>query len=664
MKRITQHAKRSTLLNLVLALGLALALGGSVTGPLYHVQAQGAGPQASPLGTGFTYQGRLVKNDAPVDGVTCTFTFDLYDAANGGTPLETDSEDAELSDGYFTVVLDFGGDAFTGEARWLEAAVQCPGDGSAVPLDDQRVPLNAAPHAHTLRPGATVSGSATGPHPGEAVLNVQNNDLSSGRAAIFGISGSAPSGYPNEAVGVRGEATDGWGVVGRSMNKIGVYGFSSGDNGVWGHSTNNNGVHGSSPNGYGVFADGGSGDLGLESGTIYATQFHDSDLELHSNDYLDVHLDDDGNSSSQFRILNDLDAVVFAVDESGTITGSLGGGSGWSLTGNAGTNPSTNFLGTTDNQALELRVDDARALRLEPNVVSPNLVGGHANNDVTAGVAGAAIGGGGAPVDQWGGGPYPNRVTDDYGTVGGGEGNKAGDGAGTTGDAAYSTVGGGMNNIASGTMGDGGAATVAGGAYNSATGTAAAIGGGVSNTASGWGATIGGGEMNSASGEYATVPGGAFADASHYGEMAHASGGFLLPGDAQGSFYVLHGTSLDDTPAELFLDGVNASERLTVANNRVVTFDILVVARSDYGWSAGYAVQGVIENYQGITAFVGLPTITTLGENVPAWDLTVEADDVNEALRIMGTGSPGEETRWVATVRTAEVGWATVETGR
>lgn len=43
-----------------------------------------------------------------------------------------------------------------------------------------------------------------------------------------------------------------------------------------------------------------------------------------------------------------------------------GAGSSWSLTGNAGTAAGTNFLGTTDNQALEVKVNNARALRLEP----------------------------------------------------------------------------------------------------------------------------------------------------------------------------------------------------------------------------------------------------------------------------------------------------------
>src|SRR5437899_6923579 len=38
----------------------------------------------------------------------------------------------------------------------------------------------------------------------------------------------------------------------------------------------------------------------------------------------------------------------------------------WRVTGNNGTNPSKNFLGTTDNTALVLRTDNVEALRILP----------------------------------------------------------------------------------------------------------------------------------------------------------------------------------------------------------------------------------------------------------------------------------------------------------
>jgi hypothetical protein len=67
----------------------------------------------------------------------------------------------------------------------------------------------------------------------------------------------------------------------------------------------------------------------------------------------------------------------------------------WSLFGNGGTTPGVNFLGTIDNQALEMRVNNARALRLEPRADSPNIVGGWNGNSIAAGAQGAVIVGGG-----------------------------------------------------------------------------------------------------------------------------------------------------------------------------------------------------------------------------------------------------------------------------
>ena len=73
--------------------------------------------------------------------------------------------------------------------------------------------------------------------------------------------------------------------------------------------------------------------------------------------------------------------------------GGLAPASFWQLGGNnvAG----GQFLGSVNNQPLELWADGARALRLEPNSGgAPNVIGGSANNLVDAGVGGAFIGGG------------------------------------------------------------------------------------------------------------------------------------------------------------------------------------------------------------------------------------------------------------------------------
>ena len=67
----------------------------------------------------------------------------------------------------------------------------------------------------------------------------------------------------------------------------------------------------------------------------------------------------------------------------------------WKLAGNAGTTAGANFVGTTDNQPLELKVNGIRALRLEPASGTPNVVGGAPDNSV-AGTVGTFIGGGSA----------------------------------------------------------------------------------------------------------------------------------------------------------------------------------------------------------------------------------------------------------------------------
>ncbi len=168
----------------------------------------------------------------------------------------------------------------------------------------------------------------------------------------------------------------------------------------------------------------------------------------------------------------------------------------WLLGGNAGTTAGTDFLGTADDEALELRVNGQRVLLLEPTETTPNVVAGFSENSATAGVVGAAIGGGGADERM-------NRVTDDYGTVAGGQDNQAGDDAGNTGDRSYATVGGGSSNIANGVR-----STIGGGEANTATDTYATVGGGGSNNALALRSTVGGGSLNNASGQNATIPGG------------------------------------------------------------------------------------------------------------------------------------------------------------
>ncbi len=86
--------------------------------------------EAVPMGTAWTYQGRLMDANDPADGIF-DFEFKLYDAYVGGNKAANDVNvgDVDVIDGYFTVELDFGSDVFDGNARWLEIGVR-PGDST------------------------------------------------------------------------------------------------------------------------------------------------------------------------------------------------------------------------------------------------------------------------------------------------------------------------------------------------------------------------------------------------------------------------------------------------------------------------------------------------------------------------------------------------------
>jgi hypothetical protein len=164
------------------------------------------------------------------------------------------------------------------------------------------------------------------------------------------------------------------------------------------------------------------------------------------------------------KSLNGLrDDIVLSAGPNLTITPSgntltIGGSSDWKLSGNAGTTPGTQFVGTTDNLPMDFKVNGARALRLEPNPNAPNVIGGSAANEVTNGIYGAVIAGGGSSF-------YPNRVGAIFGTVVGGSGNTA------SGNSATAM---GQFNTASGYAGTAmGYSTVAGGFGSQAGGTTA-----------------------------------------------------------------------------------------------------------------------------------------------------------------------------------------------
>ncbi len=74
--------------------------------------------------TAFTWQGRLTDGTNAANGLY-DLTFLLFNDSTGGLALGTNTfPGTVLSNGTYTATLDFGADAFNGDARWLELALR------------------------------------------------------------------------------------------------------------------------------------------------------------------------------------------------------------------------------------------------------------------------------------------------------------------------------------------------------------------------------------------------------------------------------------------------------------------------------------------------------------------------------------------------------------
>ncbi len=219
------------------------------------VLAQGNGPQGSKdlIGTTFTYQGQLKNANGPVNG-KCDLQFNLWNDPLIGMQLGpmVSELNHDIVNGLFTVQLDFGSNAFNGDARWLSIDVRCPaGSGDFTKLSPRQL-LTSAPQANVanrLTWGASWSGNGSGIglslQGGAGGLSANGTDYGvlgqtnayTNSRGVMGIANST-SGF---ADGVYGEtqSKDGSGVVGFNANTaggVGVFGqsLSTQGYGMWG----------------------------------------------------------------------------------------------------------------------------------------------------------------------------------------------------------------------------------------------------------------------------------------------------------------------------------------------------------------------------------------------------------------------------------------------
>jgi hypothetical protein len=114
---------------------------------------------ASAQGTAFTYQGVLFEQGAPANS-TNDLAFALFNTASGGLPLTATNfvNDLAVTNGQFSITLDFGAGFFTGADRWLNIAVR-PGDSTGAYTNlSPRQKITPTPYAIFAGSSSNLSG--------------------------------------------------------------------------------------------------------------------------------------------------------------------------------------------------------------------------------------------------------------------------------------------------------------------------------------------------------------------------------------------------------------------------------------------------------------------------------------------------------------------------
>ncbi|WP_395375392.1 hypothetical protein [Marinicella sp. W31] len=220
------------------------------------LMALAGGAVAVNQGSEFTYQGELMASGAPANG-TYDFEFYLFLVDQNGSDVGMVTvDDVTVTNGVFSVEIDYGHPVFTGDAYWLEVAVREGASGGSYTTLAPRQPITATPYALGLVPGAIVDGNAGGPN--SASITGINPSSSSGR----GLMGMSTTSSGN-GTGVRGEAAS------TNGNATGVFGLltnaAASGAGIKGQ---NNGTAG-----YGVWGQGGSGATGVLGQTNSSTRY-------------------------------------------------------------------------------------------------------------------------------------------------------------------------------------------------------------------------------------------------------------------------------------------------------------------------------------------------------------------------------------------------------
>jgi hypothetical protein len=148
-------------------------------------------------GTAFTYQGRLNNGGSPASG-TYNLTFTLFNTNTTGVAIAgpVTNNAVIITNGLFTVLVDFGSGVFTGATNWLEIGVETNGASPFATLAP-RQQLTPTPYAIYAEGAGNLSGTLSASR-----LTSNGNTNGGGDNFFVGLSGnSMTSGSYNTANG-------------------------------------------------------------------------------------------------------------------------------------------------------------------------------------------------------------------------------------------------------------------------------------------------------------------------------------------------------------------------------------------------------------------------------------------------------------------------------
>jgi trimeric autotransporter adhesin len=446
-------------------------------------------------GTAFTYQGRLDSDGGAANG-SFDFRFRLASDALGSnyvvSPLLTDA--VPVSNGLFTVILDFGAGIFTGSNFWLQVDVKTNGAASYTAL----TPLQAI----TPTPYAITASNLSGTLPATQL---------SGTVASANLAGT----YSNALT--LNNATNSFSGNGAELTALNASELTSGTVADTRLAANVARTHQ-------VWLLGGN--AGTSPGPHFLGTTDDRPMELSVNGMRALRLEPTVNDASHSNMVNVVGGASGNLVGVGVYGATIGGGGALSLFGVPYINRVEANLGTVSGGGQNTIQSSADC----------GTIGGGVFNTIETAAAFAALGGGYRNIIETnasfstltGGRQNTIQSIAFYGTISGGVGNMIQT------DTEFGTISGGYQNTIQ-TNAD--AATIGGGGGNTIQHSAphATIGGGVNNTiqSNAAFATIGGGYANTiqpnASGNdsYATIPGGGLNTIQFNAFQATIGGGFL-----------------------------------------------------------------------------------------------------------------------------------------